>query len=545
MRKLVFIIIFLFTCSIFYCQSTKVLSPGIYKIESGTNLFVTPSFSIVRTYCPSGTNVEIIRYSHVKDIYAANYNGQFGYIDGLALNPNPGASISLEDKIKSEVEFELRKWLQKGEFEKSDTYKQRISKSNQDRKIKEITQQIIRREETSYIARLKEYKPNLEIYDADNETFKIKYGNKHEIILSVPIQDAPAFKENFSNVKIDNFQLILSNNEWIIYHLTAKNPSINKTYAYDIENQPVYSSVNRFELDISDIDIEIPETDISPNQTATVSKEKIYIGKPDVDINIPFTKGLVKNETYCLIIGNQDYASFQKEIKSETNVPYAINDAKIFHEYAIKTFGIPEENITTLFNATASQMFQAIDRMNLLLKYRNGNGELVFYYAGHGLPNEITKEPYLIPVDVNSSNLSYALSLQKVLDKLTESPAKKVTVFIDACFSGGARNLSLNSTRGVSITPKFGVLKGNTILFTSSSETQTSGAYEEKQHGVFTYFLLKKIQESSGDVTYQELANYLSSTLPTQSILINNKLQIPQILHSVEMNDDWHKWKLK
>ena len=33
------------------------------------------------------------------------------------------------------------------------------------------------------------------------------------------------------------------------------------------------------------------------------------------------------------------------------------------------------------------------------------DGELIFYYAGHGFPDEQTKEPYLIPVDVNQEQI--------------------------------------------------------------------------------------------------------------------------------------------
>ena len=52
----------------------------------------------------------------------------------------------------------------------------------------------------------------------------------------------------------------------------------------------------------------------------------------DVDINIPVNNK--KNpHRYALIIGNEDYSSFQTDLSSEVNVDYAINDAKVFSEY--------------------------------------------------------------------------------------------------------------------------------------------------------------------------------------------------------------------
>ena len=35
-----------------------------------------------------------------------------------------------------------------------------------------------------------------------------------------------------------------------------------------------------------------------------------------------------------------------------------------------------------------------------------GKGELIFYYAGHGLPEESTNIPYIVPVDGSNGNLS-------------------------------------------------------------------------------------------------------------------------------------------
>jgi hypothetical protein len=79
----------------------------------------------------------------------------------------------------------------------------------------------------------------------------------------------------------------------------------------------------------------------------------------DVDIDIPVTNQ-IKSNTYALIIGNEDYSSFQTGLTSEVNVDFAINDARIFKEYCYSTLGIPEKQIKFLANATAGQMNQGI-----------------------------------------------------------------------------------------------------------------------------------------------------------------------------------------
>ena len=261
----------------------------------------------------------------------------------------------------------------------------------------------------------------------------------------------------------------------------------------------------------------------------------------DVDENIPIASHS-NSQTFALIIGNEDYSSFQPTLKSEVNVAYAINDAKIFKEYTKLVLGVPEENIIYIANAKTVEMNRSIEKLKLYAKNMNGKAELIFYFAGHGLPHEVTKEPYLIPVDVSSSDLKFAVNLKDLYAKLTEFPTQKVTVFIDACFSGGARNQGLVAVRGVKVKPKDELLKGKLVVFTASSGEQSSSAYNDKHHGMFTYFLLKKLQETKGNLTYKQLADYLSSEVGLKSVMINNKEQNPQVNVSPEVQNQWEYW---
>ena len=261
----------------------------------------------------------------------------------------------------------------------------------------------------------------------------------------------------------------------------------------------------------------------------------------DVDENIPIASHS-NSQTFALIIGNEDYSSFQPTLKSEVNVAYAINDAKIFKEYTKLVLGVPEENIIYIANAKTVEMNRSIEKLKLYAKNMNGKAELIFYFAGHGLPHEVTKEPYLIPVDVSSSDLKFAVNLKDLYAKLTEFPTQKVTVFIDACFSGGARNQGLVAVRGVKVKPKDELLKGKLVVFTASSGEQSSSAYDDKHHGMFTYFLLKKLQETKGNLTYKQLADYLSSEVGLKSVMINNKEQNPQVNVSPEVQNQWEYW---
>jgi len=266
--------------------------------------------------------------------------------------------------------------------------------------------------------------------------------------------------------------------------------------------------------------------------------------KSDIDVNVPECTNQNPNR-FALIIGNEDYSSKQKEINSEINVEFARNDATIFREYTVRVLGIPEQNITFLLDATLGEMSQGIDKLNKIIKATDGDAEVFFYYAGHGLPDENSKEAYLIPVDVNGTNLNYAIKLGGLYSKLAEFPSKRVTVFLDACFSGGARNQGLLSARGVKVKPKDDALKGNLIVFTASSGEQSSLPYKAKNHGLFTYFLLKKLQETKGDITYKQLSDYLNKSIKLNSILVNDKEQLPQTNISSDIQSQWTNWTFK
>jgi hypothetical protein len=264
----------------------------------------------------------------------------------------------------------------------------------------------------------------------------------------------------------------------------------------------------------------------------------------EVDKNIPQNNN-VNPYRFALIIGNEDYRSHQTDLSSEINVDFARNDATAFKEYAIKTLGVPEKNVIFLLDATTGQMNQGISKLNLIIKNTQGKSEVFIYYAGHGLPDEQTKESYIMPVDVSGENANEGILLKTLYSKLTEFPSKRITVFIDACFSGGARNQGLLAARGVKVKPKEGLLSGNIVVFSASSGEQSSLPLKEKYHGIFTYYLLKKIQETKGDINYDELSQSINENVSLQSVLINDKEQTPQINVSISIQNEWKNYNLK
>ena len=83
------------------------------------------------------------------------------------------------------------------------------------------------------------------------------------------------------------------------------------------------------------------------------------------------------------------------------------------------------------------------------------------------------------------------------------------------------------------------------VIFAATSEDQSALPYKDKQHGMFTYFLLKKLQETKGDVSYGTLEEYIRNNVSIESLKINSKAQDPKANVSQQAKSEWETWKLK
>jgi len=59
---------------------------------------------------------------------------------------------------------------------------------------------------------------------------------------------------------------------------------------------------------------------------------------------------------------------------------------------------------------------------------------------------------------------------------------------------------------------------------------------------VFTYYLLKKLKETKGNVSYDELADYLRREVPLFLLEKRKDVQNPQLLTSPQVERIWSQW---
>lgn len=285
----------------------------------------------------------------------------------------------------------------------------------------------------------------------------------------------------------------------------------------------------------------VPSVPVEQMQTITISEASLT---SPVD-KISSVNATIFPKRIALIFGNEDYTRFQRTLSTEMNVSFAANDANTFKEYAKNVLGVDERNIFFEINATAGIMSQKIDLVIKLLEKLGPEAELIFYYAGHGQPDETTRIPYLIPVDVSASNLSSAIRLSDLYKKLAETNAYRITIFLDACFSGGGRQSGLLAARSVKVKPVEDIISGNIIVFSASSGDQSALPFNDKNHGLFTYFLLKQLKDSQGKVNYSDLFNYLKDVVSIEALRTNNKEQDPQVQYSIDIEDRWGNWSFQ
>jgi len=117
---------------------------------------------------------------------------------------------------------------------------------------------------------------------------------------------------------------------------------------------------------------------------------------------------------------------------------------------------------------------------------------------------------------------------------------------MDACFSGSKREQGMIAeARGVALKTKPGQPKGNMVVFSAAQGDETAYPYTGKQHGMFTYYLLKKLQDTKGDVPLKELGDYVTEQVSKTAIVENDKPQTPCVTPSAAVAAEWQNWKLR
>ena len=236
---------------------------------------------------------------------------------------------------------------------------------------------------------------------------------------------------------------------------------------------------------------------------------------------------------WAVIIGVGGYES--------TAVPklrYPVADADAIYQTLIASGGFKKENILLLTDKTERKPTLRNIKWALgtfLARSAHKDDLVVIYFAGHGA-SEVDQRgverdglsKYLVPSDADPDDLySTALPMDEMQNVLARIEAERVTVFLDACYSGaaGGRTFASTKTRAVNVDDIFlerlTRSKGRAIV-TASRPSEVSVELPELGHGLFTYYLVRGLQgyadlNRDGIVSLQELYEYLTQEVSRKS----------------------------
>ncbi len=197
----------------------------------------------------------------------------------------------------------------------------------------------------------------------------------------------------------------------------------------------------------------------------------------------------------AVIIANGEYKD-----SSIPSMEWAYRDALSFKKHLVELLGVPESNIIYKYDVSKSQMEALVGSatsprgMVYALAEKIMPDTLIFYYVGHGSTTS-TGEPVLLPSDALSSSVdTTGVPVRQILRNLAKTKATLKWIILEACFSG----ITPEGVAGLTIQPKNPLdpnLKG-IIYMAAADKTQYANYYPKEHHGLFTYYLLKAMQES-------------------------------------------------
>lgn len=450
--------------------------------------------------------------------------------------------VKVVDFIKHYVSLNMKYWMRKNETETSADYAARLSEQNNayaQEVYAELAVDTYRKlypEEKLFI---------IGDYDLDDKSFLVKtdFGS---VAMNVPESEFIKFKTRWNDGSV-----VLANGEYLktgqdmtplSFHHTEAGLTLHRLDVIDkvaINSYIANSYIPYRGADYTDVSA-LPDVDIAlvgdgEGKDKGKGGGEIYTAPSDVDTNIPYGSIARAAKTFVVIVDNENYRQLAK-------VPFALNDGRIFAEYCTRTFGIPADNVMRYDNATYGMMLEALTRLGNIAKAYGGDIDVIFYYSGHGAPSETDRKAYLVPVDAYTVQPQGCCSLEHLYAQLGSMGARKVLCLIDACFSGNAKsdgNELLSSVRGLGIETQDDVPSGNTVVMTASHGEQTAMPFREKRHGMFTYFMLKKLQLTGGRVTLGELFDYVEAEVRKASAVKANRMQTPTVTVSGDMPDGW------
>ena len=245
-------------------------------------------------------------------------------------------------------------------------------------------------------------------------------------------------------------------------------------------------------------------------------------------------------EKYALLVGINDYQNDSGALK------YCVADVQASQQALIETAGFKSDNAYLMTSQMTGRQqpthVNVIRQLSLLSERVKPEDTFIFYFSGHG----ITKAGQSFLLTTNSDTITKdtltitAVNLNQAKEILSRVQAQQLLTVIDACRNdpdsgrGEEDNLLTNDfSRGFKI--KRDQVQAGTLGVSATLYACAVGerAYEwpEKQHGVFSYYLLEglngKAANTNGEVVGTDLADYTQRKVVQWAEDVKGKKQTP------------------
>ena len=243
-------------------------------------------------------------------------------------------------------------------------------------------------------------------------------------------------------------------------------------------------------------------------------------------------------DMYAIVIANGTYSTGM-------TVPYARNDGEVFRRFCVDRLRMPEDNICYVDEADAEDMRNVLSWLDRVSRMFNADTRLVVYFSGQCLLDKGVGETYLLPVDYASAGVQSGLRLSSLFNRISGSGIDDAIFIVDASYGKISRNGMMygvfddGGVDGSWMRPD-----DRMVVFYAAGEDEGAYPYPEKKHGLFTYFLLKALQDNPDGISYGDLFDYISANVESVSAELYGRRQKPEVYSSEWDGEAWREFSL-
>ena len=223
----------------------------------------------------------------------------------------------------------------------------------------------------------------------------------------------------------------------------------------------------------------------------------------------------------ALVIGNDGYKFVSKLLNAKEDAnAMAENLTKVGYKVTLKV-DQSEKEMKAALRGFKSQV--------------EAGDEVAIFYAGHGV--QLANTNYLLPIDVAGEGEEQikdeAISLQRILDDMSDKKVKFTLAMIDACrdnpFKGSGRSIG-GGARGLAPTT---AATGQMVVFSAGTGQQALdklGPNDKDKNGLFTRLFIKEMQKPG--ITIDQLVRNVRNEVVSTAKSIGHE-QVPAIYDQV------------